>query len=278
MRPVSSSSDPSNWSVAKRASATRPDLSRHALVGAATATLLGVLVALLLFRDTRPGDPLNQVCAIAGTVLLLMPAVFFFAKRGGRAKNPPLWFVLHAVCGFSGVFLISVHVASVSSISPALVPLSALMFLVCQGFWVRAFLTQRLAFLFARSPKSFEFGAALPNNRAAIAAVIDQKTALLARLDPSASEATFSPRLSHWLRAPLKALRYDILARREAVLVGARARAGYVLSYARQLHIAVAAIFYLSLLAHVVVMLFFAGYAAKGGEVYWWHIANWGSK
>ncbi|CUH82403.1 hypothetical protein TRM7557_03920 [Tritonibacter multivorans] len=248
------------------------------MVVAVSATLLGILVAVPLFRDTRPGAPFNQACAIAGTICLLMPAVFFFAKRGGAAKNPPLWFVLHAICGFMGIFLISIHVASVSALSPALVPLVALMFLVCQGFWVRAFLTRRLSFLFARSPKSFDFGTALPDNRAAIGAVIEQKTALLAMLDPQANEATFSPRLRHWLRAPLKALRYDLLARREAALVGARARAGFVLSYARQLHIAVAAIFYLSLLAHVVVMLFFAGYAAKGGEVYWWHIANWGSK
>lgn len=268
----------SPWSIAKRASARRPDLSRKVLIAAATAAATCIVLAFAFGRDTRPGEPLNQISAILGTVLLLMPMAFYLAKRTGRAANPPLWFVLHAICGFVGVTLIAVHVASVSALSPAVVPLATLIFLVFQGFWVRAFLTRRLSFLFARSANSFEFGGSVQTDRAKIAAVIERKVRLLATLDPTASEATFSPRLIHWIRSPIKALRYDLLARREAALVGARARAGVVLSYARQLHIVVAGVFYLSLLAHVVVMLFFAGYAAKGGEVYWWHIADWGNK
>lgn len=236
------------------------------------------MAAVLFGRQTRPGDPLNQTCAMIGTLLLLMPFVFFCLKRTGRAENPPLWFVLHALCGFGGLSLIAVHVASVSKLSPAAVPLVALVLLVLQGVWIRAFLTRRLAFLFARSPSSFTFGSTAPVDRVQIAQLIERKERLLAQLDPTAQEATFSPRLSHWLCHPVKALRYDILARREAALVGARMRAGFVLSYARQSHIALAALFYLSLLAHVVVMLFFAGYAAKGGDVYWWYITSWGGK
>ena len=266
------------WSVARRASSTRPDLSKFQLIVLATMSLALVVCAAVLAREGRSGDPLNQTSAIVGTVFLMMPLVFFLAKRMGFAANPPFWFVMHAVCGFVGIALIAVHVAPVSSVSPALVPLVSLVFLVCQGFWVRAFLTRRLSFLFARSPKSFAYTGKLPPNREAIAAVIKQKEELLKRLDPSASEATFSPRLRHWVRRPFKALRYDYLARKEGRLVGARGRAGLVLSYARQVHILVAGIFYLSLLAHVVVMLFFAGYAAKGGEAYWWHFASWGAQ
>lgn len=277
-KPASSESSAPLWATAKRASSGRPDLSRKVLIGFAIATGLCLALAVAFGRDSRPGDPLNQLSAIIGSLLLLMPFIFFLMKRTGQSENPPFWFVLHAVCGFGGLSLVAVHVASVARITPALLPLVALSFLVFQGFWVRAFLTRRLSFVFARSANSFGFGGTVHTDKEALARIIDQKIRLLAKLDPAASEATFSPQLKHWLRAPLRAFRYDLLARQEAALVGARRRAGLVLSYSRQLHITVAAIFYLSLLAHVVVMLFFAGYAAKGGEVYWWHIANWGSQ
>ena len=37
-----------------------------------------------------------------------------------------------------------------------------------------------------------------------------------------------------------------------------------------------ALLFFVSLFAHIIVMTFFAGYAANGAEIYWWHIADWG--
>lgn len=268
----------STSAIAQRASSKRPDLSKRQLILAMSVVAGVIVTAVVLGRETRPGDPVNQLCAVLGTAFLCAPLCFFVAKRSGYAANPPFWFVLHALCGFAGISLIAVHVASVSALSPAVIPLIALALLVLQGFWVRAFLTQKLSFLFARSPNSFDFGARVQIDRAGLAAVIAQKQQLLPLLDATAQEALFSPRLRHWLRHPILALRYERLARREAALVGARMRAGLVLSYARQLHILVAAVFYISLAAHVVVMLFFAGYAAKGGEVYWWHIADWGRK
>jgi membrane protein DedA with SNARE-associated domain len=35
--------------------------------------------------------------------------------------------------------------------------------------------------------------------------------------------------------------------------------------------------FYLGLIAHIVVILFFAGYAAGDGEIDWWYVTAWGS-
>ena len=264
------------WQIAKPARSSRPDLSRRALIHLALTALVLGTIAVVLGRGTRPGDPIGQISAILGSVILCLPLAFFIAKRSGVAASPPTWFVLHALSGFVGIALIAAHVSSVSSIAPPMAPLIALVFLVLQGFWMRAFLTKRLSFLFARAPRSFDYGVALETKRAAIADIIARKEALLARLDPTAREATFSPRLAHWLRVPIKALRYELLAHREARLVGAKARAGAVLSYSRRLHMAVALVFYAGLLAHVIVMLFFAGYAAKGGEIYWWHIADWG--
>lgn len=264
------------WHIAKPARSSRPDLSCKALIHMALTALVLVVLAVVLGQSTRPGDPIGQTSAFLGSLILCLPLAFFVAKRSGFAASPPTWFVLHALSGFVGIGLIAVHVASVSGFAPPLVPLASLVFLVVQGFWMRAFLTKRLSFLFARAPRSFDYGPALETKKAAIADIIARKEALLTRLDPAAQEATFSPRLAHWLRAPVKALRYEWLAHREARLVGAKARAGAVLSYSRRLHMAVALVFYAGLLGHVIVMLFFAGYAAKGGEIYWWHIADWG--
>jgi hypothetical protein len=34
--------------------------------------------------------------------------------------------------------------------------------------------------------------------------------------------------------------------------------------------------FYLGLISHIIVMLFFAGYAAGGDVIDWWYITDWG--
>ena len=59
-------------------------------------------------------------------------------------------------------------------------------------------------------------------------------------------------------------------------MVGARQSAGLVLAWSRRIHMAAAALFFLGLLAHVIVVLFFAGYAAGNGEIDWWYITAWG--
>ncbi|QIE48187.1 hypothetical protein G5B38_21525 (plasmid) [Pseudohalocynthiibacter aestuariivivens] len=264
------------WQIAKPARSTRPDLSRKSLIYLALSAVVFIGIIIAVGRDSRPGDPIGQSSAILGSLILCMPLGFFLCKRSGYSASPPLWFVLHALSGFVGIVFVAIHVASVSALSFALVPLASLLFLVAQGFWVRAFLTKRLSYLFARSASSFHYGRPLAINRAAIADIITRKEQLLTKLDPLADEATFSPRLRHWVCLPHRSLQYECLATREAKLIGARSRSGVLLSYSRRLHMVVALVFYIGLLAHVAVMLFFAGYAAKGDEIYWWHIADWG--
>lgn len=268
--------EPQTWQIAKAAQSNRPHLSRSVLTGLSVATLLAVAFAIFIGRELRPGDPLGQTSAIVGSLLLLMPLVFTLAKRGGKAVSPPFWFALHVVSGYIGIALIALHVASVSDISPALIPLGTLIALVMQGFWLRVVLSPRLSFLFARSQRSFDYGKRLETNKHAIAALIAKKEQLLITLDPLAEEATFSPNLRHWLQAPLKSISYEILAHKEARLVGAKARAGFLLAYSRRFHMTLALLFFVSLFAHIIVMTFFAGYAANGAEIYWWHIADWG--
>ena len=59
-------------------------------------------------------------------------------------------------------------------------------------------------------------------------------------------------------------------------MVGARAGVAAGLRWSRRLHMLAALGFYLGLLAHVIVVLFFAGYVAGDGEINWWHISAWG--
>ena len=44
----------------------------------------------------------------------------------------------------------------------------------------------------------------------------------------------------------------------------------------RPLHLLLSWLFVGGLLLHVVLVTFFAGWVADGGEVYWWHVTRWG--
>ena len=264
------------WSVPMRASSRRPDISKPVLLGLLAALAVAGPLAVLLPVRGLPGEPIRQSAAILGALLLCGPALFFLAKRIGYAKSPPFWFSLHVFWASLGAVLIFFHAATGDLLSPAGVPLVVLVLLIVQGLIARAYLAPKLSALFARSPRSFNFTQPLRVDKAQLAEVIAAKQKLLPQLDRTASEATFSPRLRHFLLKPIRALRYQRLADREAALVGAKSRAGRVLSFWRRSHLLLAAVFYAGLAAHVIVMVFFAGYAAKGDEIYWWHLTDWG--
>jgi hypothetical protein len=59
-------------------------------------------------------------------------------------------------------------------------------------------------------------------------------------------------------------------------MIGARASAGAGLAWSRRIHMLAALGFYLGLVAHSIVVLLFAGYAADGGVIDWWNITAWG--
>ncbi|WP_072818723.1 hypothetical protein [Modicisalibacter ilicicola] len=266
-------------SIPKHASSRRPDLSNGFLLGLAmllVAACIAAAVAYAFDTASRPGDTPHQIAAMLGVVLLLGPLAFFLAKRMGYAASPPWWFAVHALGATLGAVAILFHASAGSFATPASIPLLLMLFLCIQGVLARVFLSRRLSFLFARSFQSFNFHEPLEIDRQALREVIERKEAQLETLDPVAQEATFSPRLRHFLTQPVAALRYQALMEKELRLVGARRRAGRTLSSWRRLHLLAAVLFYLGMLGHVVVMLFFAGYAAGEGEIYWWHLAAWG--
>jgi hypothetical protein len=254
----------------------RPDLSERQIL--LLDSLVFVVAAVIVMTPgwPRPGSVSGQLAAALGALLLLAPLCFLVMKRSGYSASPPTWFVFHVLATLAGSLLILVHAAGGDWISPPGLVLLLLLALLVQGSLLRVVVSRGFSLLFARNSLATGFGAPADLDKAELERLIDRKISLLQKLEPDASEALFSPALKHWIASPRLALRYQLLAEREARLVGARAGAGGALAWSRRIHMFVALGFYLGLLAHVVVVLFFAGYAADGGPVDWWHITAWG--
>lgn len=254
----------------------RPDLSTTQILLLDASIAAAAALILLAPGSPAPGSPAGQLVAAGGALLLLAPLLFVVVKRSASSASPPAWFIVHVLASLAGSCLILVHAKAGDWLSPPGLLLLLLGLLVMQGSLLRAVLSRGFSLLFARSSRVNGFAAPAALDKAALQRLIDRKTVLLRDLDPAADEALFSPALGHWLRRPWQSLRYQWLAEREARMVGARAGAGTSLAWSRRLHLLIALGFYLGLLAHVVVVLFFAGYAADGGTVDWWHITAWG--
>ena len=254
----------------------RPDISARSIVILAALVVAVATLALLWSSAPAPGSPLAQLCGALGAMLLLAPLAFVIMKRSGLANNPPAWFIAHVIATSLGSCLIFIHAAAGNWLTPPGFILLLLAFLVLQGSLLRALVSRGFSLLFARSSAASGFEAPPGLDKEALRRVIDAKTRLLESIDPVADEALFSPALKHWLRQPWKTARYLALAEREARMIGARASAGIGLSWSRRIHMLAALGFYLGLVAHIVVVLFFAGYAADGGPIDWWYITAWG--
>jgi hypothetical protein len=252
-----------------------PDLTLGWIIGAtalAAAAWFALLRPLLPVSWSTPGSPELYLAGVAGALLLLVSMIFVVVKRSGRGELAPAWFVAHVVCSTLGTVLVVIHSAGYLRRPPALL-LLALLGLIVLGVWARVRLSASMAATFATKQRAFAPAGSV--DRAALASVIERKRALLASLDPAAQEATFSPALQHWIRAPLATLRYLRLVREENGLVGTRASVGMEQAWWRPLHLALAYLFVLGLVIHVITVTFFAGYVADGAPITWWHLKAW---
>lgn len=254
----------------------RPDLSTRSILLLAGMVILVASSMMLWPVVSAPGSVAGQLCAALGASLLLAPLAFIIMKRSGWSASPPLWFIAHVLATSLGSCLIFIHVASGDWLTPPGIVLLLMLFLILQGSLLRGILSRGFSLLFARSSAPTGFSAPAGLDKLALQQVIDTKIDLLGTLDATADEALFSPALKHWLRQPLRSARYQLLAEREARMIGARASAGAGLGWSRRIHMLAALGFYLGLLAHIIVVLFFAGYAADGGVIDWWYITAWG--
>ena len=254
----------------------RPDLPNQAIYLFVTVLIVAIIIALSPLIEHKPASASAQWAALFGLIALLAPMLFSITKRSGLSENPPFWFVTHVVCACIGVLFILFHAAAGNWLSPPGLVLILMLFLVIQGAFLRISISSRFPQLFARSAVADGFATAKNIDKQHLQALIERKQQLLNQLDISATEALFSPNLGHWLRHPLLTLRYQKLIAEEARLIGARASAGFWLAWSRRIHMIAAALFFIGLIAHVIIVLFFAGYAAGEGEIDWWYITDWG--
>jgi len=256
----------------------RMDLGDRPLVALVAGAAIVIAVYFVLVLPAlppawrTPGSAPLYVAGAAGTVLLLVSMMFVLVKRTGRGGPPPAWLAAHVVASTIGAVLVAVHSAGLLRRAPALLFL-ALIGLVVLGVWARVRLSRRMAATFGTKQQSFTPASAETRER--FAPVISQKRELLPAIDPAASEGTFSLALAHWLRTPRAAFNYARLVRAENRLMGARRSVGFGQAYWRPLHLALAYLFVLGIVVHVMTVTFFAGYVAGGEPITWWHVTNW---
>lgn len=251
------------------------DLSNRRLFRVLGSWLAAGLVAALAFGSSstawaRPGSPILQSLAIMGAVLLVASFAAVLAKRFGRPGRAG--FRAHVSLASAGLACVlahwSFHVLHFSTI--LLVLLAGL---VALGVWSRGAGAVAMASTFGR--KHSAFAPSAPETRARLVVLIAEKCALLARLDPQASEATFSLQPRHWLSRPGEALAYQRLCAEELRLTGATADLSSAQRHWRLAHRLLACTFIAGLALHILLVLFFAGYVADGRDIYWWRFADW---
>jgi hypothetical protein len=213
-----------------------------------------------------PGNPVLYGAGLAAAAGLSAPFLFFAAKRG-NAGRPRAWFLAHLTAGGVALPIAAFHAGGGTAAAPFLL-LLLLAALVAQGLRFRLRMGPPLA---ARmGGRATAFGPGDEATRENLASLIERKNALLARIEPQAREALFSPLPRHWLRHPRMTWTYSRLARVEARLMGTTP------PRARRLHILLGTLVIAGLLAHVFTVTFLAGYVAGGVPATWPHLTDWG--
>ncbi len=238
----------------------------------AAVAFLAVYFSMFSWLPTTwqtPGSLPLYVLGVVGTALLLVSMMFVWVKRTGHGGLPPAWFTAHVVAAILGMVLVAVHSAGTLTRPPALMFL-ALIGLSSVGVWARVRVSNQMSATFGSLYQNF--GDVDVNRQAQLQQIISRKQELLLRLDPNASEGTFSLQLKHWYRKPWLAWPYARLAREENRCIGARRALPLVQAYWRWVHIVLALVFVIGLVSHVFTVTFLAEYAAEGREITWPHL------
>lgn len=230
--------------------------------------------------DLRPGSSIGQMLGILAALLLLSTLRYVYIRRGDVSRrNKPRSQAFHSVAGILGAALAVMHSQAAMREWSALVLLAALG-LLATGIYGRLVSPRRVGREFGRDAIAYfpiAYDASLQSN---LASILTEKQTLLDKWDDAAvQERTFVPRVSHWLEHPLDCLRYQRLAALESRLLRRASMEAHPSQHLperwwRRLHLHLAALFVVGLLAHLITVLFFAAYVADGREIYWWHFTR----
>ncbi len=255
----------------------RPDLSNALLVSLLILTVFGVLFTLFFSQAISPGSLIGQSSAAIGFMFLLAPFLFSVMKRSALSQSPPSWFIAHVLFALLGSIFIALHVSGGNWLTPPGFVLMCLIFLFFQGVFIRVIVSKRFSLMFARSSMMRGFKSPDQLDKIALQNIINKKIDLLKGIDATQTEALFSPALKHWLKHPIKSTQYQLLADNEARMIAYKKEAGLITCWSRRLHMLIAFLFFVGLFSHIIIVLFFAGYAVQGGDIEWWYITAWGA-
>ena len=257
----------------------RPVLGNALLKSLAIAVLVAVAVYYIALYPGLPeawrkaGSPELYLTGVLGALLLLVSVLFVAVKRGGGGDRAPSYYIAHVICACAGAVLVAVHGTGNLTRPPALLYL-AILGLMALGIWARVRLSRQISATFSQKHKNFSAeGPKLDKTR--LQALIDQKQILLSALDSNANEGTFSLRPEHWRSKPIVSWRYAKLVAEENLLMGTREAVPVAQGYWWLAHRALAVLFVLGVVIHIITVTFFAGYVADYGDITWWHLAAW---
>lgn len=245
------------------------------LIAILTGVLIAAIFCIILVAGITgewgaPGGPLLQSAAALGALLLIGSFFAVLAKR--RGKPGKAGFHGHVWLASIGTGLVAIHGASGLAKPPALL-LALLAVLIGLGVWSRLQGARMMAQTFGQKRAAFS----RPDKalRSKLQALLEQKQALLTKLDPAANEALFSPTMRHWRRAPILTFRYAQLAAEERRLIAPDQALPPIQARWRLIHRLAGLAFLGGLIGHILIVMFFAGYASDGREIYWLHFAAW---
>lgn len=256
------------------------------LVGRVSLGLLALSVLALiatphLDADLRPGSTIGQTLGVVAAVLMLasVSSYVFVRRSQASGRSKPRAQLLHSLVGTLGVVTALVHSHAYLETWPAWVLLAALG-LLGTGLYGRLLSPQRIGRGFGCKALPFGYAAdALPN--VTLDQYVREKQGLATVLSAGQTpERQFVLRLHHWYRHPFVAWHYHRLSMKERRTIARHPlRTDTLPSFPerwwRRLHLALALLFVLGILAHVITTVFFAGYVAGGHEIYWWHVTDW---
>ena len=218
-----------------------------------------------------PGSPVLYSFGVVGSLFLSVSIVFLFLKRTSVSRKPVFWFNCHVVTAVIGSVLVTIHSSGYVRYAPALL-LLALLALTLLGIYARFYISKKNAKIFASKIQIFHNLNA--DDKEKIKIIIEKKEKLLFSIEPCSTEGTFSLNLKHWFKHPIFSIQFYSLVRKENSYIRKNFEHSFLIRFWRSIHIALSVVFFLGLIAHIVVVTFFAAYVSDSSDIYWWHISK----